>query len=273
MFVQVGSESHVYHYEQGGMSSLLGLAFNVAPNATDGTIPLQELQAAIRDDDPHYARTSAVLIENTHNRCGGRVLPLQYLRDVQQMATEHNLPVHVDGARLMNAAVASGIDVARLAEHCSTVSMCFSKGLGAPVGSIVAGSSLHMAQARRTRKMLGGGMRQAGVLAAAASLCLKEHTPLLEGDHRNARSIARALARCPRVVLDAATVESNIIYFDTPGIDADAIVQACHAAGLLISSYGSSRLRLVTHFQVSTEQAEQAIDILLNAIEQADKSS
>ncbi len=269
--LQVGSESHVYHYEQGGTSSILGLAFNVANNAADGTISLRDLENCIREDDSHYARTSAILIENTHNRCGGRVLPLQYLHDLKQFAEAKQLPLHVDGARLMNAAVALGCDVARLAESCDTVSMCFSKGLGAPVGSIVAGSAEHMRQARRTRKMLGGGMRQAGVLAAAASLCLKEHVGHLEVDHRNARSIARALATCPHVQLQAATVESNIIYFDTPGIDAEEIVKRCREEGLLIAAYGSSRLRLVTHFQVSTQDAERATDILLTAIQDAAK--
>jgi len=270
--MQVGNESHVYHYEQGGVSSLLGLAFNVANNAPDGTIPIQHVQACIRADDPHYARTSALVIENTHNRCGGRVLPLQYLSDLKQLADEHSIPIHMDGARLVNAAVALGCDVGKLSEHCSTVSMCFSKGLGAPVGSIVAGSKQHMALARRTRKMLGGGMRQAGVLAAAASLCLKEHMGHLETDHRNARSLARALASSPHVQLDAGTVESNIIYFDTPGISADSIVQLCREKGLLISSYGSTRLRLVAHFQVSTAETETAIDILLGAIEQSASS-
>ena len=265
--VLVGDESHIYHYEQGGMSTLLGLSQHVVRTAPDGTLPLEEVAKACRPDDAHYARSTAVAVENTHNRCGGRVLPLEYMQDLRDLADERSLSVHVDGARLFNAAEALSVPVWKLASCADTVTVCLSKGLGAPVGSVVAGSASLIAQAHRTRKMLGGGMRQAGSLAGAGLFALRENVSGLARDHKNARMMAKLLGACKFIHVDAAAVESNIVYFDVPGLDAEAVVSAAKAEGVLLSSYGTSRLRLVTHLQVSDTQAERVVDVLVKAVE------
>lgn len=311
----VGDEQHLFVYEQSGVSQLFGVAFHTLPNKADGTFDIEgrkhSLLAAIESRhggaDPHYSKPAVVAIENTHNRCGGAVLPLAWIDDVTATAREHGLAVHMDGARLMNAVAASGTSAERLVRDCDTVSLCLSKGLGAPVGSVIAGSKAFVATARRLRKVLGGGMRQAGVLAAPGIVGLKEHAKLLAKDHARAKSIARGIAGLHGVVIDAKRVASNIVFFDLdagklsveayaarraaaaaaagapaaaggasdypdvvpPGTPlADAFARLMEAYGRVkLGSYGTSRLRAVTHHQITDDDVDTFIEAASKAVE------
>ncbi len=306
--VILGDESHVFVYEQGGVSWIMGGVFRTLPNAEDGTFPLQGRRSvaeaiASRPDDQHYARVGAITIENTHNRCGGRVLPLEWIDDLCAIAKESSLPVHMDGARLMNAAAASGKSAARITRGMDSVSLCLSKGLGAPAGALVIGSAAFVAQARRLRKAVGGGMRQVGVLAASGLVALKEHPKLLVGDHARAKSLARGLAAIPGMLLSPETVKTNIVFFDVdtkvlsiaafqarlaagggrlvePSTGEDVSLALVDAAsrgppgsasalfaallerigGARVGSYGTSRLRAVTHHQLGDGDVEALLE-------------
>jgi len=242
-----GDEQHLFRYEQAGISQLFGIGFHTVPQNEDGTFPLtyssadaapshgaggsgvshsqwgaklgkRSLQYAIESrqggKDSHYPRPAVLALENTHNRCGGTVLPQAWVEAAAAMAHDAGMKVHMDGARLYNAAVAGNISVGKLVKDCDTVSLCLSKGLGAPVGSVVAGSADFIARCRRLRKVLGGGMRQAGVLAACGVVGLKETTKVLAHDHARAKSLARGLSAVPGVLLDARRVQTNIVFFD-----------------------------------------------------------
>ena len=197
--VIVGDQSHIYNYEAGGAAVLGGVAFHVVPTLPNGELPLSELAAAVRDPgDSHEAITRLICLENTHNRCGGVALAPAYMRDVQAFARARGLAVHLDGARLFNAAVAQRTDASSITQHVDSVQFCLSKGLAAPVGSIVAGDAAFVARARRIRKLVGGGMRQAGVLAAAGIVALEEMVERMAEDHANARMLAEGLAGAGR---------------------------------------------------------------------------
>lgn len=191
----------------------MGVSLNIIPNHSDGTIDMEDIAEAVRADDQHYPRTRLIALENTHNTCGGRVLPLPYVRQVEQFAKENNLKLHVDGARLANASVATGIPMAELVKGADSVSLCLSKGLGAPVGTILAGSEEFIGRARRLRKSLGGGMRQSGLLAAAGLFALEEQFERLAEDHANARALAEGLSTIPDVYVNVNDVETNIMFF------------------------------------------------------------
>ena len=210
----VGDESHIYHYEAGGPSTLGGVAFHVVPTTPGGTLPLAALTDAIRDEeDPHEAITRLICIENTHNRCGGVVLPIEYMQSVRQLAWARGLAVHLDGARLFNAAVALGVDAREITRHVDSVQFCLSKGLSAPVGSILAGDARLIGRARRVRKLVGGGMRQAGIIAAAGIVALEQMVDRLAEDHANARTLAEGLATFAQIEIDLAAVQSDIVIF------------------------------------------------------------
>lgn len=259
--VLVGDESHVYHFEAGGAAALGGIPYHPVPTLPDGRMTLDALQAALRpDDDPHQAPPAALCLENTHNRCGGRVLTPAQTAEVCQWAKGHGLAVHLDGARLFNAAVALDVPVTALTAGVDSVQVCLSKGLAAPAGSILAGSTAFVAAARRQRKMLGGGMRQAGVLAAAGILALTEMTERLHEDHANARYLAEGLAALPGIALDPATVATNILVFELTGDrDPMAVKAALAAAGVRLSSFGATKLRAVTHHGIGRTDCEQAL--------------
>jgi threonine aldolase len=237
--VLLGSESHIFVYEQGGASWLMGAPFHAVPNAPDGTLPLAAVRAALATraaaaTDAHYARPGLVAIENTANRCGGAALPVAYMDELAALAAAHGLPLHCDGARLLNAAAALGVAPARLVAGCATVSLCLSKGLGAPLGALLAGGAAAVARARRLRKAVGGGMRQAGVVAAAGLVALDRAAALGE-DHARARALAAALGAV-RGLAPQARVDTNIVYvaLDAALLGAaawDARVAAARAAG------------------------------------------
>ena len=198
----LGDRAHTFIYEAGGISALGGIHPHTVPNQPDGTLRLEDIEAAIRPDNVHFPRTRLICLENTHNRCYGAPLSPEYMAAVGQLARRHNLAIHLDGARIFNAAAALGVDVRELTRHVDSLSFCLSKGLAAPVGSVICASKTFIAEARRARKVLGGGMRQAGVLAAAGIVALDTMIDRLREDHDNAMRLARGIARIDGLSLD-----------------------------------------------------------------------
>ena len=251
----VGQLAHTYRYEGGGAAVLGSIQPQPLAQQADGSLALADIEAAIKPDDAHFARTRLLALENTW---GGQVLPQSYVEAATALAHARGLATHLDGARLFNAAVASGVPVDEIARGFDSVSVCFSKGLGAPVGSALVGSQDLIARARRIRKMLGGGMRQAGVLAAAALHALDHHVERLAQDHANASRLAAGLAGLPGVRV--APPQTNIVFVDLDPQRAAGVVERLRAAGVLCT--GLYRLRLVTHLDVSADDIEQALRVL-----------
>jgi threonine aldolase len=268
--VIVGDQAHIFRYEAGGSSVLGGIAQFQIPNNPDGTLPLEKVEAAIRGSDQHEARTKLIALENTHNRCGGTVLPLEYMQHVRKLADKHHLKVHLDGARVFNAAVALGVDVKAITQYADSVTFCLSKGLSAPVGSVICGSQQFIAQARRYRKMLGGGMRQAGVLAAAGIVALEKMVDRLAEDHANARRLAEGLADMPGVTIDLDRVQTNIVFFNLTSevkVSSEAIVQRMFEHKIKILDSGPSRrFRFVTHAWVDRSDVDHTLLALKSAL-------
>jgi threonine aldolase len=251
----VGQMAHTYRWEGGGAAVLGSIQPQPLPNQPDGSIALGDIAAAIKPDDAHFARTRLLTLEDTW---GGQVLPQAYIESATAMARSKGLATHLDGARLFNAAVASGLPALQIARHFDSVSVCFSKGLGAPVGSALVGSREFIARAHRIRKMLGGGMRQAGVLAAAALHALDHHIDRLAEDHAHARALAEGLQGLPGVRV--APPQSNILFVDLSPEKAPGVVDRLRDAGVLCT--GLYRLRLVTHLDVSPADIDRAIGVL-----------
>jgi threonine aldolase len=272
--VILGDESHIYHYENGGASALGGLVFRPVRTLADGTLPLDALRAAIHLPAHnyhyyHYTRPGVICLENTHNRCGGRIVLPEYFAEVAAIAAEHQLPIHLDGARLFNAAVASGRPVTEWTRHVSSVQLCLSKGLSAPVGSLICGSAAFVDEARRMRKILGGGMRQAGVIAAPGIIALTEMVSRLADDHRNAKILADGVAALPGVVLDPPEVDTNIVVFRMPAVaQAEAFEAALGRAGVLVSNFGAGRLRVVTHDGITEADCRAAVEVMTRVWEE-----
>ncbi len=261
--VILGHESHLYTSEVGGLGFFGGVFLHVLPNEPDGTIALERLGRAIRDS-VYTPRTRVISLENTHNRCSGAVLPMSYIQQVAELAKAHGVRLHLDGARLFNAAVALGIPAAQIAAPFDVVNFCFSKGLCAPVGSIVCGSSEFIREARRTRRMLGGGMRQAGVLAAACIVALKQMVERLIEDHENARHLAEGLANIPGIVIDPTRIQTNIVIFELApeaGWTPTALQAQLKQQGVLLSLSGE-RLRAVTHYGITRNEIDAALGII-----------
>lgn len=251
----VGQYAHTYRWEAGGAAVLGSIQPQPLPNQPDGTLALQDIEAAIKPDDAHYARTRLLCLENTW---GGKVLPLSYLEQASALARRHGLAMHLDGARLFNAAVAGNVAARSITRYFDSVSVCFSKGLGAPIGSALCGSRELIARAHRWRKMTGGGMRQAGVLAAAALHAIEHHVERLAQDHAHAKRLAQGLQDLPGVSIE--TPHTNIVFIDvTPGL-AQGLLERLEQHGVRCT--GLYRLRLVTHLDVSTEDIEYAVRIL-----------
>jgi threonine aldolase len=258
----VGDKCHIYNYEAGGASALGGLAYQPLPTAADGTLDPAQVQAALQaSDDPHQAPPGVLCLENTHNLCGGVVLSPSYMAQIHGLAQAAGVPLHLDGARVFNAAVALNSDVRELTRHVDTVQFCLSKGLSAPVGSIVAGPAPFIARVRRARKMLGGGMRQAGVIAAAGVVALTEMVERLDDDHRNARRLAEGLAKLPGITIDLSLVQTDIVRFELAegAPDAADFVAALRERGLLMGRVGGRAIRAVTHYGIEEAQIDQAL--------------
>lgn len=261
---------HIYNYEAGAPAALSGVTCRTL-EGDYGVLDVSQLQDKIQPDNDHLVRTRMVSLENTHNRGGGRVYPLEKIKAISAWARKHGLVMHLDGARLWNAIVATGIPAAEWARYFDTVSVCFSKGLGAPIGSALAGPREVVQRARRIRKLLGGGMRQVGVVAAAALYALDHHIDRLADDHRNARLIAQAIADTPGLRLDPPQVETNLIWFEVdPEITtARAVAAALQQRGVLVHVAGPCTLRACTHLDVSAAQAERAAEAIHQAVPRA----
>jgi threonine aldolase len=258
--VILGDESHIYHYEAGGASALGGLVFHPVATRPDGVMPLEAIAAALRPAADWLAPPGVICVENTHNRCGGAIMTPDHIAAVGDLARAHGLPVHLDGARLFNASVALGLPLTAWTAHVTSVQVCLSKGLAAPVGSLVAGPRDFVARARRARKILGGGMRQAGVLAAAGLVALEDMVDRLAEDHANARLLAEGLARLPGLVLDPGSVATNIIVFGVAaGLDSAAFVDALRKEDVLVIDLGRGRLRAVTHYGITAGDCRLAL--------------
>ena len=253
--------AHIVDAEQGGAAVLSSVQARMLAHP-DGRVEPAAVEARLRDpDDPHHARQRLIAIENTHGDCGGMVYPLEQIDRLTAFARTHGLAVHMDGARLWNAAAASGVEPARIARDVDSVSVCFSKGLGAPIGSAVAGSEPFVARARRNRKLLGGGMRQAGIVAAGALHALRHHRERLVEDHRNARRLAEGLAAGRRLELDPERVETNIVFGSvTAGDSAPKLAAELCAAGVLCAAPDARRVRFVTHLDVDAEAISAALE-------------
>jgi threonine aldolase len=248
----VGQMAHTYRWEGGGAAVMGSIQPQPLPNQPDGTIALADIEAAIKPDDPHFARTRLIALENTW---GGTVLPMAYLEAASALARKHGLAIHLDGARLFNGAVASGVAPREITKHFDSVSVCFSKGLGTPAGSALCGSRELIARARRVRKMAGGGMRQAGVLAAAALHALDHHVARLADDHANARRLAEGLQGLSGV--SVGMPQSNIVFVDLAADKPKDTVARLRERAVLAT--GLYTLRLVTHLDVSSDDIERAL--------------
>jgi len=263
------ADCHIFKYEAGGAGLLSGVQTHLIAG-TRGVISAEEVNSAINSrDDIHASPTALIALENTHNRAGGTIYPLDEIKKIAVVAREHNVPMHLDGARLFNACVASGLKPSDYAPHFDTISICFSKGLGAPVGSAVVGSAELIARARYFRKALGGGMRQAGILAAAAFFALENNVSKLQYDHQRARHLAETIAKIPVFRIDMSSVQTNIVIFDTLAESSDVVVQKLAAHGILSIPFGPSRVRLVTHLDLDDNDIAQTISIFNNTFGKA----
>ncbi len=263
----VHAKSHIMNYEAGGAAALSGVTLRCIDSA-DGALPADAVRTSLHvGDDPHLAPTRLVCLEDTHNGCGGCVLPDDARRNVESITAEHGIALHLDGARIWNAAIARGVPIADRTAGADTVSACFSKGLGAPVGSVIAGSNEHVARARRIRKMFGGGMRQAGILAAAALHALEHHVDRLADDHRRARAFAGSICELAGVRLRPDDISTNLVYFgldpahamaQLDGGGTPALVHALAEHGVWITG-SATRYRAVFHLNVDDDGLERAV--------------
>ncbi len=268
----LGDCAHTFLYEQGGSASLGGIHHYALPNQPDGTLRLADIERAIRDPaNVHFPRSRLICLENTHNRCNGAPLTVEYTDAVCALARRHGLRVHIDGARIFNAAVALGVEVSALARNADSVSFCLSKGLAAPVGSLLCGSKPFIAEARRWRKVVGGGMRQSGVIAAAGIVALEEMVARLAEDHANARRLAEGLSDIPGLAVNPAAFQTNIVYFDvqSPHISAEQLTAQLRQAGILMLSLGPGRIRAVTHYGIEEQDIAHTLTVIARLMEQA----
>lgn len=267
--VILGDKSHMFLNEAGGISALGGIQPHIIPNQPDGTLRLEDIEAAIRGDNIHFPRTRLICLENTHNRCNGSPLTSKYIESVAALARRHGLLVHLDAARIFNASIALGVDVKELTHSVDSLIFCLSKGLSAPVGSIVCGSREFIAEALRTRKILGGGMRQTGVIAAPGTIALEQMVDRLAEDHMNARCLAEGIAQIPGLSIDLARVQTNIIYFDlvSDRITADVFMKQLGQKGIKLLRTGPSRFRMVTHYGIHSEDIDATLMCLGKVVE------
>lgn len=258
--VILDGNAHIYYYEGGAPAALAGVSCRCLPGVR-GIFTAKDLEAVLRPADQHFPPTKLVCLENTHNRGGGKVWPQELVREIGTLTRERGIRLHLDGARLWNAAVASGVSERELSAEFDSVAVCFSKGLGAPVGSALCGSREFIQRARRFRKMFGGGMRQAGILAAAALHALEHHRERLAEDHANARALADGLAALPGIGLDPTSVETNIVVARVTTVPADRLARELDEAGVRVFAMGPDTIRAVTSLAVTAAEIRNAIGI------------
>jgi len=268
----MGDKAHTFLYEAGGVSALGGIHVHTVPNTPDGGMDLAEVEAAIRPpNNIHFPRTKVICLENTHNRCGGAAVPLEHMAAVRAIADRHHLAVHLDGARIFNAAIALGVPASAIAQYADSVQFCLSKGLAAPVGSLICGSKAFIDEARRTRKIVGGGMRQAGIIAAAGIVALEQMVDRLAEDHANAKRLAEGLANIPGIVVDPASVQTNIVMFGlkNPRLSLAELSARFAAEGVKINPMTATQFRAVTHYGIEREDIEVALEVIRRVMAEA----
>lgn len=265
----LGDRSHIFLNEVGSASALGGIHPRTLPNAANGTLPLELLEKAIRRDDVHYPPTRLICLENTHNYCCGSPLTVDYMDQVAELAAKHGLKIHLDGARIFNAAIALAADVRDLVRQADSVMFCLSKGLSAPVGSLVCGSREFIRLARKMRKMLGGGMRQAGHLAAAGILALEQMIDRLAEDHAHAQKLALGLAHIKGIRLDPQSVKTNIIFFELnhPGTNPEIFLQQLESRGIKILMTAPGLFRAVLNRGISEKQVDHALTVMRDILQ------
>lgn len=264
----VGNQAHIFVAEQGGASVLGGIAMYPLQNQPDGTMRLDDIRNAIRTDDVHYPRTRLICLENTHMRLNGAPLSVQYHEQVRDIADAHHLKIHTDGARIFNAAVALNVNVKEIARFSDSVQFCLSKGLAAPVGSMLVGARDFIHEARRARKLIGGGTRQAGIIAAAGIVALETRIERLAQDHANAKYLAEQLADVPGIELDPSSIQTNMVIFDLApnGIPAHELARRVQAQGVLLQPRGAYKLRAATHYGVTRADVDTALQAIRAAL-------
>ncbi|HEY6263030.1 MAG TPA: GntG family PLP-dependent aldolase [Nitrospiraceae bacterium] len=266
--VIVESKSHIVRYEQGAAGALAGVQLHWIAGVR-GLISAEQVEAAVRPKEPHTIQTALICLENTHNSGGGTIYPLATIERIHAVANTHGIPMHLDGARLFNAIVATTLPPGSYAQHFETLSVCLSKGLGAPAGSLLMMNDLTLLdKARRLRRMYGGAMRQSGILAAAGIYALEHHVGRLKVDHDHAKQLARRLQQIPTVKITPQDVDTNIVIFDVIGhrLTPPAIVASLKQEGVLINAIGGSSFRAVTHLNISSAMTEEACEIFARVL-------
>jgi len=264
----VGSEAHMFWYEVGGASALGGVVIRTIPNDEDGKLDATDVEEAIRLENIHFPKSALLCLENTQNRCGGAVLTCEYTEEISRLAHQHGLQVHLDGARIFNAAVALGVPARELVAPVDTVNFCLSKGLSAPVGSLFCGTRETVERARKWRKMLGGGMRQAGVIAAAGIVAIEKMVDRLAEDHANARRLVGGLAQIPGFSVSPEKVPTNIVNFEFPPEVSDFVIKIGERGVKFLSRSGRS-VRAVTNRMVGAEDIEEALGRINRLVKEA----
>lgn len=260
-------DAHIFQYESGSPAALSGLQLSLVEGNKKGIFTIDQVEPLIRPTSAYYmARTKVIEVENTHNRAGGTINPIENIKSLSALAKKYNLYFHLDGARIWNASVETEIKTVEYASHFDSVSCCLSKGLGAPIGSIIAGKKDFIQEAYRIRKAWGGGMRQVGILAAAGLYALKNNITRLKDDHDKAKLLAENLAQLKNIEIDIDLVETNIVMFSPKNISVDDFLQKCRENGLLLGTGKVGVIRAVTHMDVSKEDISQAIKIINSSL-------
>ncbi|WLD91541.1 low-specificity L-threonine aldolase [Alkalihalobacillus sp. AL-G] len=259
--VLLEEDAHIFYYEGGAISAFAGVQTRTI-KGDRGAISPNDLRKAIRGDDVHFPETGLICMENTHNRAGGAIVPIENMKEVYELAAEHKIPVHLDGARLFNAAAALGVSVDQLAQYTTTVQICLSKGLGAPIGSIIAGSQSFIDRAKKWRKRLGGGLRQVGVIAAPGIIALTKMADRLYEDHERAKQLAEGISNIDELNV-VNRVDTNIVVVDTSslGIAANEVLEKLHAEGVLAVPFGADTIRLTTHHHISNSDIDHVLSV------------
>jgi threonine aldolase len=267
--VILGNLAHIFLNEAGGMAALGGIHPHTVLNLPDGTMRLDDIESAVRGDNVHFPRTRLICLENTHNRCNGSALTPDYCDSVAELARKHRLRIHIDGARIFNAAVALKVDAKDLARSADSLSFCLSKGLSAPVGSLVCGTREFITEARRSRKILGGGMRQAGIVAAAGIIALEQMLERLAQDHANARKLAEGIYKIEGLSIDPSEVQTNIVYFTLTNnrIIGKELLTRLDEKGVKTLMTGPDTFRMVTHYGIEESDIDYALSVMYEVFE------